>query len=241
MVKVVRKLKRWLGYRLHGSKNAWLRHFDAASPRATEQVFTHIYANNIWGDTESVSGAGSSLEVTKVLREKLPGLLKDLQIRTVLDIPCGDYYWLSQTKLEVESYLGADIVVPLIEANQTRYRNVTPGRSVAFRQMNLMTDTLPRHDLILCRDCLVHFSNDDVCRALHQIKRSGSTYLLTTNYPPPRVNDREIRTGEWRPLNLQSPPFNLPKPLLTILEGFTGRKGRFSDKTLALWKIADLA
>src|SRR5947209_16890359 len=132
MLRVFRKIKRWLNYRIHGTKKPWLHRIDPKSPSATEHVFTHIYANNVWEDSESVSGAGSNLAQTRVLRERLPSLLEELHVRNMLDIPCGDYHWLSRTSLGVANYLGADIVAPLVEANQARYRCDDPCRSVAF-------------------------------------------------------------------------------------------------------------
>jgi hypothetical protein len=240
MVKIYRKLKRWLNYRIHGTKKPWIHFVNPDSPNAAEQIFTNIYSQNVWQDSESVSGAGSNLMQTKILRERLPGLFKELGVQSILDIPCGDFHWLSQTNLNVPTYVGADIVDKLVATNQARYQRDDPGRCVFFTKMNLLTGPLPRHDLILCRDCLVHFSNADVSAALRQTKNSGSTYLLTTSFPFPRQNDKDIQTGDWRALNLEAAPFNLPKPLLAIVEGATERKGRVADKTLALWKIADL-
>jgi hypothetical protein len=239
MLKVVRKVKRWLNHRIYGSKKPWLDRLSTAGKPSAEQVFTHIYANNVWGDTESASGVGSNLLQTKTLRERLPSLLRELGVQRMLDIPCGDFHWLSRVDLGVGSYLGTDIVAPLVATNQQRYGRDEPGRSITFTAMDLLTGPLPCVDLILCRDCLVHLSNEDALQALRQIKRSGSTYLLTTTYPT-RSNDKDIRTGEWRPLNLQAAPFGLPAPDVAILEGCTERGGRFPDKTLALWKIADL-
>jgi hypothetical protein len=239
MFKVVRKVKRWLSHRMAGSKKPWLDQLSAQGKPSAEQVFTHIYANNVWGDAESASGVGSNLEQTRLLREKLPALLHELGVQRMLDIPCGDFHWLGRVELGVASYLGADIVAPLVAANQAKYGRDEAGKSIAFAALNLLADPLPCVDLVLCRDCLVHLSNADVRQALAQIKRSGSTYLLTTTYPT-RANDKDIRTGEWRPLNLQAAPFALPPPTLAILEGCTERNGRFPDKTLALWRTADL-
>ena len=219
MLRAIRKIKRWLNYRIHGSKKPWLDQLAATSP---EQIFTHIFANNLWGDAESASGVGSNLVQTKILREQLPSLLRGLGVRSMLDIPCGDYYWLSQVELGVSTYIGADIVEELIRNNQTRFTRGEPGRSISFVKLNLLGSELPRVDLVLCRDCLVHFSNADVQQALRQIKQNGSTYLLTTTYPK-RRNEQDIRTGAWRPINLQAAPFNLPKPTLTIHEGCTER------------------
>lgn len=235
MLKLVRKIKRWF----KGRDKAWLEPTPNGAAPSAEQVFSYIYSNNVWGDAESASGVGSNLKQTRVLREQLPGLLKDLDVRSMLDIPCGDFHWLSQTALPVESYLGADIVKAIVETNQSRHARSEGNRSIRFEHLNLLESNLPRVDLILCRDCLVHFSTADVWRALRQIQGSGSTYFLTTTYPG-RANDGDIRTGEWRPLNLESAPFLLPKPRLTLLEGCTERKGRFPDKSLALWAIADL-
>ncbi len=239
MLKMVRKVKRWLSHRMVGSKKPWLDQLSAAGKPSAEQVFTHIYANNVWGDAESASGVGSNLEQTRLLRAKLPVLLRELGVQRLLDIPCGDFHWLSRVDLGVASYLGADIVAALVAANQARHGRDEPGRSIAFTAMDLLAGPLPCVDLVLCRDCLVHLSNDDVRQALRQIKRSGSTHLLTTTYPT-RANDKDIRTGEWRPLNLQAAPFALPTPAAAMLEGCTERNGRFPDKTLALWRTADL-
>ena len=54
----------------------------------------------------------------------------------------------------------------------------------------------------------------DVNWILENIKKSNVKYFLTTNFLN-RKND-DIRTGEWRPLCLQEPPFNFPKPIKTI-------------------------
>ncbi len=68
--------------------------------------------------------------------------------------------------------------VLLIEANQ-RFADDTHS----FRVVNLLDDSLPDADLILCRDCLVHFSHEDVYRALRAIAASPARYLLTTTFP----------------------------------------------------------
>lgn len=95
-------------------------------------------------------------------------------------------------------------------------------------------------DLILCRDCLVHFSDEDVFRALRNLARSGSRYLLTTTFPERPVNP-PIRTGKWRPLILQAVPFALPPPERLINEQCTEGAGAFADKSLGLWRLETIA
>ena len=98
---------------------------------------------------------------------------------------------------------------------------------------------LPSADLLLCRDCLVHLSFQDAGQALANIRRSTIGYLLTTTFPG-EADNQDIVTGDWRPLNLERPPFSFPAPLDRIKEGCTEAGGRFGDKSLALWAVADL-
>jgi hypothetical protein len=233
MLKVVRKMRCWMGRKSQRAGRAPL-----PSP-SVEEVFTFIHANNLWSDPESVSGSGSTLEQTRVLRRRLPRLLRDLDVQTVLDIPCGDFNWLREVDLGVRDYLGADIVAALTDANQARYGVTAPGRSIRFAKLDLLTSPLPRADLVLCRDCLVHFAVRHVWQALGQIKRSGAKYFLTTTFAASGDNC-DIATGGWRPLNLEAPPYCLPAPLRRIREQCTESNGKYADKALGLWRVAEL-
>jgi len=132
-------------------------------------------------------------------------------------------------------YLGADIVAPLIEQNNKKYARAKRQ----FKQLDLLKDNLPKADLIVCRDALVHFSFNDIALALKNMQRSQSTYLLTTTFTNREANT-DIVTGHWRPLNLRVAPFNLPPPLLIIDENCQELTGQFQDKSLALWRLADI-
>lgn len=203
--------------------------------RGNNKIFEFHYKNNTWKDKDSISGAGSNLLQTETLRKELPKLIKELGCRSFLDIPCGDFYWMSQTDLGVTSYLGCDIVDELVENNKIKY-----GSTICdFVKLDIMSDKLPTVDLICCRDCLVHFSFADIFRALENIKRSGSTYLLTTTFTN-RYENRNIVTGDWRPINLQIPPFNFPAPVKLINEGCPQEDGKWGDKSLGLWKVSDI-
>ncbi len=178
-------------------------------------------------DTDvSMSGSGSSLEKTRAIRAALPPLIRELECASMLDIPCGDFFWMKELDLDVE-YVGADIVTEVVEANQRLH-----GRARRrFVRLDLTRDDLPRTDLILCRDCLVHLSFSDIFKALAGIRRSGSTWLLTTTFSGTGGNV-DIPTGSWRPLNLERPPFGFPPPVRSLPEE--------GDKSLSLWRIADI-
>ena len=65
------------------------------STNSIEDKFTKIFKLNYWGNNESVSGGGSSLESTKNIRHKLPQLINQFQVTSILDAPCGDFYWMA--------------------------------------------------------------------------------------------------------------------------------------------------
>lgn len=203
--------------------------------RNRQEVFTRIYRENFWEGQQSLSGPGSDPEQTAIICTELPKLLQTLDITSLLDLPCGDFAWMKQIVFGKCRYIGADLVVPLIEANR---QFETDG--IEFRRLDLLTDQLPAVDLILCRDCLVHFSFQDIFLAVHNICRSGSTYFLTTSFSD-RVQNDDILTGQWRPLNLMAPPFYFPAPLKVINEGCTLADGQFRDKTLSLWSVAEIS
>ncbi len=206
--------------------------FAFRSPLAT---FTRTYRTNRWGNPESRSGSGSGLAQTEEIRRRLPLLFTELQCRSILDVPCGDFHWMSRVPLDGVGYTGADIVPDLVDANQATFGD----DAHAFVTLNLIRDELPPVDLIMCRDCLVHLSFADIDSAVRNMCSSGSTYLLTTTFTA-RDENRDIPTGSWRPINLESPPFNFPAPLRLIDEKCTEDGGKFTDKHLGLWRLADL-
>ena len=210
-------------------------HASSLEGRTLADTFTYIYDSNLWG-ADSRSGLGSELQATDHLRAAIPALLRELNARIILDVPCGDFGWLSEASLDVDEYIGADIVAAIVDRNQARYGD---GQRRRFVQRDITSDPLPRADVVLSRDCLVHLSNADIFRAFENLKRSGSRYLLTTTFVELEEN-ADIASGDWRPLNLQKPPFTLAEPLRAILEGCTEEGGAYADKALALWEIAVL-
>ena len=197
--------------------------------RAMKRAFTRKFTKHVALEMDALSGPGSDLEQTRAVRARLPSLLRELGVTKMLDVPCGDFFWMKTLDLDVD-YVGADIVDALIERNAQRYA----GARRRFVQLNLQADPLPKVDLVFCRDCLVHFPQRGVAAALANLKRSGSAYLLTTTFVDRTVNE-DIRVARWRPLNLERAPFHLPPPILTIDEECPDPP--FRDKRLGLWRI----
>jgi hypothetical protein len=199
-----------------------------------EETFTDIYKFKKWGNKDTVSGSGSRLEQTKKCIEELPKLFKEYKIKTFLDAPCGDLFWMQQVKLGQIKYIGADIVPDIIENNK-QYEN----KNKSFRQLDITKDDLPEVDLMLVRDCLVHLPHEDIIKFIDNISGSGIKYLLTTTFTD-RDHNPKISAGNWRPINLQIPPFSFPEPIKIINEGCTESGGIYTDKSLGLWRIEDI-
>jgi SAM-dependent methyltransferase len=201
-----------------------------------ETIFTTFYRKNVWFNTESRSGPGSTLAITEAIRRELPELVRQLDVRRLLDIPCGDFHWMKEVDLDLDRYIGADIVSEMVQQNNRRYADELRS----FLKLDITQDPVPQVDLVFCRDCLVHLPEKRVWQALENIERSGSTYLLTTTFPRQTKNKDVMFVGQWRPLNLQVAPFNFPEPLRLIDEKNTWKADRYPDKSLGLWRVADL-
>jgi glycosyltransferase involved in cell wall biosynthesis len=203
--------------------------------------FSKIFKENIFQSQESASGVGSELSQTKVIREKLPEIFKELSIKTLLDIPCGDFNWMRTLCKEDMDYIGGDIVEDIVKKNNDSYANA----HTRFLLLDILTDQLPAADMLLCRDCLVHLPYSDIFKFFSNIKRSKIKYLTLTTFPE-KANQNFSETCQiWRPLNMQAPPFNLPKPIILINEGLPdtidpNTNMSYVDKSLAIWDLAEV-
>lgn len=216
-----------------GCGRAW----GPASVRNLElkEKFTEVYEKNIFRGSVSRSGQGSNMVQTAIIRRELPALVEELGVKTFLDAPCGDWYWMREVDLPVEQYIGLDIVEALVEKNQ----RIFGSEKVSFQCINLAESELPKADLVFSRDCLVHLSFADALNIISNFKRSGAKYLLTTTFTD-RTRNEDLGALFWRPLNKQLAPFNFPEPIRLINEGCTEGNNRFKDKCLGLWRLQDI-
>ena len=145
-----------------------------------ERTFDEIYDSNYWGSDESRSGRGSTLAATETIRAFLPKLFKKYKIKSMLDVPCGDFNWMGHVDMNGVSYVGGDIATKAIADNSKKYGK---RKNTKFLVLNIIKDKLPAADLIFCKDCLQHLSYESVKKAIVNFKRSGAKYLLVTSYP----------------------------------------------------------
>ncbi len=208
---------------------------SVADSLSLSQRFVLLHELGICKGQESQSGDASSLDETRALRRSLPALLERHDVRKILDIPCGDMHWMRHVDLDGIDYVGADIVPRIVDANRRRLTG--PRRE--FQILDATRDALPEVDLVLCRDLFIHLSLGELTRTLANFVASGSRLLLTSHFTS-CVENVDISSGDFRPVNLCRPPFDLPPPIDVINEDSMLCDGDFRDRSMALWRLSDL-
>ena len=197
----------------------------------TKEIFTHKYIHNTWGNSESKSGPGSTVNANSNLLELLEEFINQNSCKSLTDCGCGDFNWMKLFNFNsLEKYTGLDIVDEMIQENSTKYSN----DKICFKVCDLINDSIPKSDIIMCKDVLFHLSYADALAALENIKKSGSTYLISTTFLDYQNSD--IVTGEWRPINLESAPFNL-QGRVELWENIENRNDIYLNKSIGIWRI----
>ena len=129
-------------------------------------------------------------------------------------------------------YQGGDIVEELVEELKTKYES----SNNKFLSIDITSDQLPDADLLLCRDCFIHFSNEDIFRALDNFSRSNINYFLITHtINNTSIKNKDIFTGEYRFIDLFSKPFSLSKKTLISFQDDPMNNKTNNQKHMSLW------
>lgn len=195
-----------------------------------KNIFTQIYKNNSWGCNESKSGPGSRMSVNKNFLNLLENFVKTHNIKSIIDCGCGDFNWMKLFNFNlIDSYLGIDIVEELININMKKYST----NKINFTCHSIIEDDIPKTDLIICKDVLFHLSYSDANQAIKNIFESKPKYFISTNFTD--FTNFDIKSGNWRPINLLSEPFNLNVPYI-YWNNIENRSDIHSNKSIGVWK-----
>jgi len=176
-------------------------------------IFGEVYEKKMWGGKTAprwFSGRGSVDYNTEKYREYVQQFIQEHDIKSVVDVGCGDFRLGELMDWSGISYIGTDVVGELVERNNKKYAS----DNIKFVECDITEDDLPEADLCLVRQMFQHFSNDDILAALPKL--SKFKYVLITDAvspeePPVRNLDKPTnryrRTGSE--LYLESPPFDL--------------------------------
>ena len=199
-------------------------------------VFEDHAAQNHWGNAESVSGDGSTLDYTYNLRHELAKFVRGFGVVSMFDAPCGDFNWMRAVEFpQGFQYSGGDIVDALVGANRERY--AAPGRK--FQRFDITADVFPDADLWFCRDCLFHLPSVAIFAALRAFARSRIGFMMTTTHlNVSNFDNSEVAAGGFRMLDLYKPPFRLPREVMFRIADYVHP---YPARELCVWSRAQVA
>jgi len=186
----------------------------------TQEIFSEIYEKGLWGKSENpehryYSGSGShDKNITTIYLSNVSEFLKKLPaVPNVVDLGCGDFSVGSKLRTYCNNYIACDIVPQLIEYNKTKYVDL----NVDFRVLNLITDQLPKGDIVFIRQVLQHLSNEQIQKLIPKLHQNYRFLILTEHLPIPKLftpnldkpAGPDIRIGYNSGIVLTAPPFNL--------------------------------
>jgi SAM-dependent methyltransferase len=191
------------------------RYFWHLKKKDVEQIFSEIYKNNQWGGTAGsfYSGEGTHNPGTFMYIQQIADFINSHQVKTVLDIGCGDFRIMSDILEKVDvDYIGCDVVPELIEHHQGKYAN----EKTKFIQLNAITDELPDADLVTIRQVLQHLSNEQITKILNKLSKFRyviiSEHILLGDFVIPnldKIPGPHIRTRVFSSVIIDAPPFNV--------------------------------
>jgi 2-polyprenyl-3-methyl-5-hydroxy-6-metoxy-1,4-benzoquinol methylase len=176
-------------------------------------VFSNIYKNNEWnmGQNESKSGLGSTLQYTENIRKELVKLIHDKDIKSIIDVSCGDWNWMKLIQNELCDYTGIDIVESVIKNNSMLYSN----EKTRFYCKDFLTilKGIPTNsvDLLLCRHTCEHLPTEYNLEFINECKRVTKYLLLTTkqiSLTEPKNSNLTLGAISYRPINLDLSPYH---------------------------------
>ncbi len=166
--------------------------------------FSTIYSLNLWNNNEiSIprSGPGSSLDNAADTIFFINNIVNKYDIKSVVDLGCGDLTWMNRTLAFKKDYIGIDISEEIIELNQKNYTDKT------FMVKSIIIDDIPKADLFIIRDVIFHLLNKEILQLFDNIKNKYK-YLLITNNHNVTINSDKFDIYHFSKRNLFIEPFN---------------------------------
>ena len=191
------------------------------------------------GYWESASGPGSTLDVASKSIELIESTISDNNIRSILDLGCGDWNWMQKLKpvFDDVTYEGWDAGQTIIDLNNENHSD----KNITFHRKDIITDEYPQVDLIVCRDVLFHLPIEDGLEVIEKIRASGAKYLISTSYNDVKENIILTKSLDnvngfcFYMINLLIEPFNLDDSLTLSIEETV--KCKESNRHICLFKL----
>jgi SAM-dependent methyltransferase len=169
----------------------------------TKEIFTDIYLTKTWQSkvAGTSSGPGSCIECSHAYIDYLNKFIREKNIKSILDLGCGDFNLMKHIDFTNITYLGIDIVDSIINQNRQLY----PNLYFLCDDITLYNNMLDV-DLYIIKDVLQHLSFNNIHKIIDNLPKNK--YVLITNDITESENI-DCNDGEYHNLQLNKPPFNL--------------------------------
>ncbi|KAI1322770.1 hypothetical protein F5Y16DRAFT_27918 [Xylariaceae sp. FL0255] len=218
-----------------------------AGIKSTAELFSAIYKEDLWRfgdkapDMPFYSGPGSHDADTV---EPYVNAVRSFLARTfakppnVADLGCGDFNIGRQIRNMTNRYTACDIVPELIQYNKIAFAQ---EENVDFRVVDMISQDLPRADVVLIRQVLQHLSNEQILSIVPKLYQYQ--WAVITEHLPFEddfIPNMDIRTGSVRlgkdsGLELTAAPFRLQHFGAPVLCETMAVDGRIRTTAYRLW------
>lgn len=169
----------------------------------SKKIFEDIYANKKWFNGISLSGDGGVLEYNRPYLDLLNKLIKQHNIKQILELGCGDFNLMKHFNFDGLKYFGYDIADNIIEQNNSNYRRP----NVKFFCEDIRGIQLEREfDLVLIKDVFAHMDNSSCLQTMFMLK-NYRRILTTHDFGNEKQNNCDILTGGYRSIDINEFPF----------------------------------
>jgi len=177
--------------------------YPAAADERVEAFRRHYETEQSdWGGH---SGGGSDPYWNIDYRAFLERFIRLNDIRTIVDIGCGDWQFSRFLNLEGVRYHGFDVVRSVVERNRARFAS----DMVSFDEMPADFAAVPDADLLVMKDVLQHLPDAEIMRHKHDLFSRYPRCLLSNSYrkidTPTNI---DIGVGGFRSLDLNAAPYH---------------------------------
>lgn len=164
-----------------------------------ERIFAPQYVDR--------SGPGSTLAFSAPYRRFIERFIIENRVKSIVDLGCGDAEVMGNVDLHGAVYVGVDVIEQRVALNRMKFPHL------GFEHNDLRA-AIVRADLLLCKDVIQHWSNDDIILWLIELQNKPFKFALVTNCnyesanPDIPLSNGRIETGGWRPVDLTKQPFS---------------------------------
>ena len=202
-------------------------------------VFQRFRARSPTTNRTLASGAGSTLAYTNRTRHTLETVLRAHGIRSLLDVPCGDFAWMPHLLARHPElrYFGGELVEELVDEHRARFARLPQWR---FGVVDMAVG-LPAEPRAHARRAPAPVAGrrpaGDSQRERHALRRRPRAVLplLATHRLPPHLSQRPQARG--RAVGLGHAPVQPPAASVRPAAAARSRRRGRRLKTLALYAL----